>query len=52
MLNVAGYYDGLAAFLDHAVAEGFLPPRQRAVLVFEAEPKALLAGLQSAHGRD
>ena len=52
VLNVAGYYDGLAAFLDHAVAEGFLPPRQRAVLVFEAEPEALLAGLQSAHGRD
>ena len=51
VLNVRGYYDGLAAFLDHAVAEGFLPARQRAVLVFEAEPKALLTGLQSALGR-
>src|SRR3954464_8084735 len=24
VLNVRGYYDGLAAFLDHAVGEGFL----------------------------
>jgi hypothetical protein len=52
VLNVAGYYDALAAFLDHAAAEGFLPARQRAVLVFEAEPKALLTSLQSALGRD
>jgi uncharacterized protein (TIGR00730 family) len=51
VLNVAGYYDALAAFLDHAAAEGFLPARQRAVLVFEGEPKALLRGLQSALGR-
>jgi uncharacterized protein (TIGR00730 family) len=50
LLNVAGYYDGLQAFLDHAVAEGFLPARQRARLVSEAEPKALLSRLQSAPG--
>ena len=53
VLNVAGYYDGLAAFLDHAVDRG-LPARARSarVLVSAAEPDALLDGLESAHGRD
>jgi uncharacterized protein (TIGR00730 family) len=51
LLNVAGYFDGLAAFLDHAVEERFLPASQRAVLVSEAEPEALLAALGSARGR-
>jgi uncharacterized protein (TIGR00730 family) len=50
LLNVSGYFDGLAGFLDHAVQEGFLPVAQRAVLVSEAEPEALLAALESARG--
>jgi uncharacterized protein (TIGR00730 family) len=50
VLNVAGYYDGLAAFLDHAVTEGFLPAAQRAKLLTAAEPGALLDGLASARG--
>ena len=50
VLNVAGYYDGLAAFLDHAVTEGFLPAAQRARLLTAAEPDALLDGLASARG--
>ena len=48
VLNVAGYYDGLAAFLDHAVTEGFLPGPQRARLLTATEPDALLDGLESA----
>jgi uncharacterized protein (TIGR00730 family) len=48
VLNVAGYYDGLAAFLDHAVTEGFLPAAQRARLLAAGEPDALLDGLESA----
>jgi uncharacterized protein (TIGR00730 family) len=48
VLNVAGFYDTLAAFLDHAVQERFLRPQQRAVLAFEAEPEALLARLAGA----
>jgi uncharacterized protein (TIGR00730 family) len=48
VLNVAGYYDGLAAFLDHAVTEGFLPAAQRARLLTAVEPDALLDGLESA----
>ena len=45
VLNVRGYYDGLAAFLDHAVRERFLRPQHREVLIFEADPDALLARL-------
>jgi uncharacterized protein (TIGR00730 family) len=50
LLNVAGYFDGLTAFLDHAVEEHFLPAAQRAALVCETEPGALLAALASARG--
>jgi uncharacterized protein (TIGR00730 family) len=42
VLNVRGYYDGLAAFLDHAVEEGFLRPQHRAVLSVAADPAELL----------
>lgn len=33
LLNVAGYFDGLLAFLDHAVQEGFLSPANKALFV-------------------
>lgn len=33
LLNVAGYYDRLVAFLDHAVTSGFVRPELRASLV-------------------
>ena len=42
LLNVAGYYDGLVTFLDHAANEQFVRPDQRRMLVVEANPKALL----------
>ena len=42
LLNVAGYYDGLIAFLDHAVAEQFVKPLHRSILSVEQEPNALL----------
>jgi uncharacterized protein (TIGR00730 family) len=48
LLNVSGYYDGLAGFLDHAVRCEFLRPQHRAVLAVEAEPDALLARLARA----
>ena len=32
LVNTDGYYDGLAAFLDHSVSEGFLRPQTRASL--------------------
>jgi uncharacterized protein (TIGR00730 family) len=45
VLNVNGYYDHLAAFLDHAVDEGFLRPQHRAVLSVASEPGELLERL-------
>ena len=42
VLNAAGYYDTLLAFLDHSVARGFVPQAQRDLLQVRAEPQALL----------
>lgn len=42
VLNVAGYYDHLVSFLDHAETEGFLSPAQRNLFVVEPEPDVLL----------
>ncbi len=42
LLDVRGYYAQLAGFLDHAVAERFITPEHRAMLVMEHEPAALL----------
>ena len=44
-LNVAGYYDRLAGFLDHTVAEAFVKPVHRDMLIFRDAPEALLAAL-------
>jgi uncharacterized protein (TIGR00730 family) len=43
LINTTGYYDGLAAFLDHAVEQGFHQPAQRAKLVLAADAADLLA---------
>jgi uncharacterized protein (TIGR00730 family) len=45
LLDVAGYYGHLHAFLDHTVAQGFLKDRHRAMVAVEAEPTRLLARL-------
>lgn len=42
LLNVAGYYDALIGFLDHAAGEQFVRPDQRNMLVVESDPIALL----------
>ena len=46
VLNVTGYFDHLAAFLDQAVAAGFLKPAHRAVLSVASEPGELLDRLE------
>jgi uncharacterized protein (TIGR00730 family) len=45
MLNVAGFYDGLAAFLDRVVDEGFLKAKQRGMMLCESEPEKLLRAM-------
>ncbi|HKP84463.1 MAG TPA: TIGR00730 family Rossman fold protein [Blastocatellia bacterium] len=42
LLNVEGYYDGLLSFLDHAVAEGFIRPEYRSVVLTDSESDGLL----------
>jgi len=42
LLDVAGFYGGLSAFMDHVVTQGFLQPKQRQALLMEADPSALL----------
>jgi uncharacterized protein (TIGR00730 family) len=47
LLNVAGYFDPLLAFLDHALAEQFIRDIHRAMVLVEADPEALLQRLAS-----
>jgi len=42
LLNIGGYYDSLIEFLDHAAAEDFVKPKDRALLIFENQPLKLL----------
>jgi uncharacterized protein (TIGR00730 family) len=48
LLNVAGYFDGLMGFLDHAVDQRFVTAAHRAMLLVEDDPESVLARLQSA----
>ena len=47
LLNVDGYFDRLLAFLDHAVAERFVRPEHRALVLVEENAERLLAGLDA-----
>jgi uncharacterized protein (TIGR00730 family) len=42
LLDVAGYWRPLVAFLDHAVESGFVRPEHRALLLVERDPEPLL----------
>lgn len=46
-LDVAGYWTPFVAMLDHAVAEGFLRPDQRALVLVEREVEPLLDRLSA-----
>ena len=46
LLNVASYYDGVAAFLDHAVQERFVRAEHRALLLTDEDPRMLLERLR------
>ncbi len=47
LLNVAGFYDGLLAFLDQVVEQGFVRPEHRGMLLVGDEPRALLKALRA-----
>jgi uncharacterized protein (TIGR00730 family) len=42
LFNVAGFYDRLTGFFEHAVEEGFIKARQRGLIVTAASPVELL----------
>ncbi len=42
LLNIAGFYDPLVTFIDHAVADGFIRPEHRAAIVVDADAAQLL----------
>jgi uncharacterized protein (TIGR00730 family) len=46
LLDVRGYYAQLAAFLDHAVAEGFVTPENRGMLVVEERAEAMIGAFR------
>jgi len=43
LLNVDGYFDGVLQFLDHTVAERFVGPDHRNMVLVENHPAGLLA---------
>jgi len=47
LLNVAGFYDPLAVFLDRTVEEGFLKPNHRAMVMTDTEPATLLDRMEA-----
>ncbi len=51
LLNVAGFYDPLLAFLRQAEGAGFIDAQQQAMLSVEADPALLLGQLASGVAR-
>jgi uncharacterized protein (TIGR00730 family) len=47
LINTAGFYDQLLAFLDHCVTEGVLKPKSRAILLVATSVEDALAQLSS-----
>ncbi|MBI5544363.1 MAG: TIGR00730 family Rossman fold protein [Deltaproteobacteria bacterium] len=47
LLDVDGFYDGLLALFDRAVAERFVRPDHRAMVLTSAEPDALLEQMEA-----
>ena len=48
LLNVAGFFDRLAEYLDQALAEGFLTRQHRDMLVVADDPDLIVERLRSA----
>ena len=49
LLEVAGYYAPLIAFLDHAVRQRFVLPQHRAMMLVDEDPARLLDRLARHH---
>jgi uncharacterized protein (TIGR00730 family) len=51
LLNVAGFWDGMIAFIDHATESGFLSQSRRRQLLVASTPQEALNLLDEAAGR-
>jgi len=47
LLNVSGFYDKLADFLDDVVERGFVKPVHRAMLIVKDDPAALIEAIRT-----
>jgi len=47
LLNVSGFYDKLAGFLDDVVERGFVKPVHRAMLIVKDDPAALIEAIRT-----
>ena len=47
ILNIAGYFDALIAYLDHAVKEEFLTEAHRGTIMVESDPRKLLERMRA-----
>jgi len=47
LLNVNGFYDGLAGFVGHMVGQGFVKPAHADLIMIESDPEALVHRLQA-----
>jgi uncharacterized protein (TIGR00730 family) len=47
LLNIAGYYDPLVRFLDHAADEGFIRPPHRSLIQVDTSIEGLLHRLST-----
>ena len=50
LLNIGGYYDSLIEFLDHTVAEDFVKPKHRALLIVTNQVLKLLDRFEAIIG--
>ena len=47
LLNSFGFYDGLLGFFDHQVAQGFVSPANRQLLLVAKDPESMVTLLKS-----
>jgi hypothetical protein len=47
LLNVAGFYDPLIAFLDHTAGEGFIRPQHRELVIVESSVEKILQRMKN-----
>lgn len=52
LLNSAGFYDPLLALIEHSIAQGFVRPKYRSLLVAESDPAVLLDRLAAHEAPD